>query len=57
MAKQWNRCCVCGYDYHTFMLDTYEMQIDGASDMCKSCLRTMVDEKFNTKEEDSNKEN
>lgn len=52
MSRKWKKCCVCGYDYQTFILDTYEMQIDGADDMCKCCLKIMVEEKFEIEEEE-----
>lgn len=37
-------CCVCGTEYKPFALDSYEMQIKGAEDMCKDCLQALVDE-------------
>lgn len=50
-SREHRTCRVCGQDYETFALESYEMQIPDAEYMCKDCLYLAVDEEYDIDKE------
>lgn len=50
--REIKRCCVCGEEYQTFAIESWEAQIKDAEKMCKECLNTAVDEEYTDVEDD-----